>query len=490
MKKFSSAFSLLFLFFFSLISCKKINEPTSLGGDLIPPVDNVNTFEKHLDAITDNRYFDDTATASFNDDVALGYINDPEFGRTRADVYFNLVRLNYNRPVFDSLVRIDSVVLSLSYKGSYGDTTAGQPPLHVRVHEITPSANPVNSFSDTTFYQFDHPDFSVAGELGAKTFFPRRLSDSVQVVNRKGDTTKVANVLRIRLNDFGFITRLGGLADTSIKNDSALKANFRGFAIKADATGNTLAYFNPSEAKTKLTIYYTGTVGGKDSSLLTDFYHTYAVPPAIFPITTNPANFRNGLANLIRRDPGSTPYAANISTPNVADEVIYLQSAPNGSFTTIKLPQLDTFSNSVIHLAELVVTRLPSQQQNIFTPPSRLFLDRITESPDSAFVFLNDFFMPPQDVDFNRLGGLLRSDNTFRFNLTRTVQGIVTRKEKNYTLRLHVPFRTVLRVPGSPAPLTVQVLNVPAAGRVVLAGGNYPQNPNIRLRLRVIYSKI
>lgn len=490
MKKFSSPFFLSISFLFVLAACKKINEPTDLGGNLIPPVDNVNTFESYLTARTDSRYLDDTASASFSDNVALGYLNDPDFGTTKADIYFNISRLSYSVPVFDSLVSIDSAVISLAYKGGYGDTSIAQPSLSVRVHEVLNSASPATRFHDTAFYQFDHPDFPVSNELGSKVFKTRSLSDSIRVINKPGDTSKVANVLRIRLSDLSFITRAGGLADTSIKNDSALQIAFKGFGIKADNVGNTLAYFNLSDLSTRLTIYYKGKVEGKDSSLSSDFYHRI-FNPAPFPIRyVAPVNFRNGLANLIKRSPNSSPYAANISTPNVEDQVVYLQSAPNGSVAVIELPALDTFSNSVIHLAELIVTKIPSTQENLFVPPSRLFLDRITESPDSSFFFLNDFLLPSNQYDFARFGGTLKFDNTYRFNITRTVQGIVTRDEKNYKLRLHIPYKTSIYAPGSTSPVGFQFLAQPASARVVLAGGNFSANPSMRMRLRLVYSKI
>lgn len=489
MKNFRSPFSLFILFIFVITACKKINEPTDLGRDLIPPVDNVNTFEKYLATITDNKLFNDSSYASFNDNVALGHINDPVFGETSADIYFSIARISYSLPVFDSLVTIDSVILSLTYKGAYGDTSVAQPPLSVTVHEIQGSSNPATRFHDSSFYQFDNPDFPVSGALGSKTFLPRNLSDSVRIVNKPGDTTKVANVLRIPLTNFNFLAEIGGIGDTAIKNDSALQARFKGLAVKTNNTGNTLAYFNPSEANSRLIVYYKGKVDGKDSALRSEFFHKY-IDPGTFgvPLTVNPPNFRNGLANIIKRNPGGTPYASN-SAPQVVDDVIYLQSGPNGSITTINLPELNNFENSVIHLAELIITKLPSAEENKFPPPGRLFLDRITELPDTALVFLNDF-LNSDGLDFNRFGGTLKTDGTYRFNITRTVQGIVTRKEKNYTLRLHVPFKSVLTVPGSTAPLNLQVLNVPAAGRVVLAGGNYTPNPNMSMRLRLVYSKI
>ena len=91
MKKYSLAFSFLFLsFLLFFFSCTRINEATELGGDLIPPVDNVNTFEANLETQTNNALFHDTSRLLLSDAVALGALNDPEFGKTEADLYFSL----------------------------------------------------------------------------------------------------------------------------------------------------------------------------------------------------------------------------------------------------------------------------------------------------------------------------------------------------------------------------------------------------------------
>ncbi|HET9823858.1 MAG TPA: hypothetical protein VFP87_00920, partial [Chitinophagaceae bacterium] len=70
--------SLLLLF----SSCKKINEATQLGADLVPAVDNVHTFEISLRSVTKNILFNDTTKVAYTDLVALGDINDQEFGHT------------------------------------------------------------------------------------------------------------------------------------------------------------------------------------------------------------------------------------------------------------------------------------------------------------------------------------------------------------------------------------------------------------------------
>ena len=222
---------------FALSSCTRINEATDLGGDLIPPVDNINTFETFLTVEANNRTAVDSTKVYFSDDLALGHISDPEFGLIHADAYFNISHPNYFiYPYFNrDSVKIDSVILSLSYQASYGDTNSFNT---LRVYEIAQNAG----FNDTTLYKYNQSAFATVGpELGRKTFQVKKLTDSIQFI-RKRDTLKIANSIRIPL-DSNLGRRLvnydtSNTANGGYRNDSLFKSLFRGFAVRADATGN------------------------------------------------------------------------------------------------------------------------------------------------------------------------------------------------------------------------------------------------------------
>ncbi len=482
-------FSSISIILFSLIfsSCKRINEATEIGQELIPPIDNITTFQTFLDVETNNvSMLNDTAVMNITDEVAIGNItSDPEFGSTNAAAYFSISSNVYGNNPFinrDSVVKIDSVVLSLDYVANYGDTNSTQT---FRVFEIDQNSG----FSDTALYRYNRPDFATTTELGSKTFQVSSLNDSFTLVRRR-DTTREANVLRIRLDNsigtrfsqFDTVNHaLGGF-----RNDSIFKSLFRGLAIKADqGVGNALVYFNLNNtSKTRLIVYFQGR-NGKLDTLATAFSHISLLPNG--PIRTNPANFINGQANIIKREPAGA-WATYLFNGSASDDKLYIQSEP-GSVATIKVPGLDTLQNNIIHRAELIVTKLPSALENIFTPPIRLFLDRISNNNDSAFVLDKDLI---QGNDFNYavFGGNLRSDNTYRFNISRYVQDIVTLNRPNYTLRLHAPYRASLRFPSATSEIfPIPFLDFIAKGRIVLGGGNYAE-PEKRMRLRIVYSKI
>ncbi len=456
-------------------ACKKINESTELGGGLIPPVDNINTFETFLDVITDNKLFQDTTKVYFNDNLAVGYIgNDPEFGTTQADAYFNISSQFYPYYPFinkDS-VTIDSVILSLSYNSFYGDTNTFQT---IRVSEIAQNAG----FNDTSLFKYNEPDFlTTGGVLGSKTFQVKSLKDSIFHIRRK-DTTKLANVIRITLpNQLG--TRLAGYDTTNTTNggyrsDTNFKRLFRGFAIKSDASGNALTYFTPADvSKTKLIVYFRVTKNGIKDTTSAEFYHSTL-----------------GQANIVKRQ-AQNGWASYLSNGLPSDDKLYLQSVP-GSYASLKIPGLDTFKNAVIHRAELVATPLRSIQDGTFSHPFGLFLDRVNNSADTAFTFDVDMDVQGSGADFTynfaSFGGGLKSDSTYRFNISRYVQDIVTRKTPNQTLRLYAPVRAFVFSSRFNRLSQLYISNQAAYGRVVLGGGNYAITGK-RMRLRIIHSKL
>ena len=192
-----STFLISLLFF---LSCNKINLATELGDDLVPAVDNVHTFEVALNTNTNNALLNDTILVGDYDPLALGDLNDPEFGHTHANINFNITPSSVGRYPFvknDGNLKIDSVVLSLSYQGAYGDTV-NDGIQTLRVYEIDQNTG----FGDT-LYSYSDPasDFATVGpELGSATFAIKDLKN-IDTLIRAGDTSFVSNVVRIRLDN-------------------------------------------------------------------------------------------------------------------------------------------------------------------------------------------------------------------------------------------------------------------------------------------------
>jgi hypothetical protein len=236
-----------------------------------------------------------------------------------------------------------------------------------------------------------------------------------------------------------------------------------------------LAYFNLDDnTHTRITFYCRVQNNG-----VTD-----TVAP-VFTYTSDPH------ANIIKRTPANE-YLANVSNGTDNDEKLYIQSAP-GSYATVKIPALSALPNMIVHRAELIFDKYPSND-DVFAVPQSLFVDAINARGDSAFTIRNDF-VPANTItgfDPTTFGGNFRN-NQYTVLLTRYVQSIVTKGFPNYTLRVYAPFtaQPYYMQPNSNT-LAGQlrlVLNTPvAAGRVVLYGGAAAEPK--RVRLRIIYSRI
>jgi hypothetical protein len=469
-----------------IVSCKKINESTTLGGDLIPVVDNITTFDTTLTVEAFNDTFTlSTDTTYYNSGYThfLGQINnDPFFGKTDAKLFLELKPSSYkytfaNKP--DSL-HIDSVVLVLDYAEIYGDTMV---PQTVNVYEIPQSGD----FGDTT-YTIRKSNYAKAGLLGSRTFLPSVLNDSIKAYQ---DTT--ANQLRIRLDDsFGerllkYDTISG--ANGAYISDSAFRSKFKGFALES-VSGNAIMGFNLAGANTKLAIYYRYDKNNVLSADTTVAYFKFS------------ENQLSASANFIKRDYAGTALEASVggTTP---DDLVYIQSTP-GSFAKIKIPGLAGLNNRVVHRAELIMEQVHDDKDTLF-PPTNLYLDAYDPS-------VSTFRTIPYDVSFDVTGNSNLSSfgvspkNTkdasgnsiknWRFNITRYVQHVVNDTEPVYDLRVSAPLyvRELYRpgVLNSTSTLVQIPVNAAAGkGRVRLAGNTGPTDPNPqKMRLRIVYSKI
>ena len=461
-------------------ACKKI-DTTDVGGDLIPAVDNVTTFDTVLDIITNTETLYDSARILRSEDHALGIIgNDPDFGKTKAEIYFLPGPDGFGTHPFakkDSTIVFDSVVLALAYTGYYGDTNSLQ---RVNVFEI----NSDNLFRPNAFgYPVDSSDgFVDPTVLGTRLMDFKTLDDSV-FDNRKRDTIKIKNQLRIQLNKSLGNRFLSYDTAHAYKSDSFFREYFKGFAIKIDEAGspvkNGLAYFNLANANTKMIFYYRVLNG----STVTDTLATE------FPFTS--FNYSN--ANTIKRTPANgLATTLNNGLPN--DELLYVQSSP-GTKITIRIPGLKNLSNRIIHRAELIFNVVNNVPEPVYGAPVSLFLDAEDTANKRILAVPYDF---SYENAFQDIVGGFQKNGQYTFNMSRYVQSIVTRQQPDYTFRLTAPFRTnatELRgtatvTPYPPAAKSGYPINTPIAkGRVVLAGAAYPV-ANKRARLRIVYSKI
>ena len=475
----------LFLSTLFFLSCKKINEATELGGDLIPSIDNVHTFDTTLTVEAFNFLFteqDDTTSSSVLQ--YLGNINnDPLFGESEGIMYFDLLPPVIRKPfpfVKDSLVGLDSIVLVLGYNNLYGDSLQAQ---QVEDFEIPT----IVDFKATESYQISKNYItSLGSSLGpVKAFIPLTLTDSVFP---RGE--RAANQLRIPLdNSFG-MRLLNYDTVSAYQSDSAFKTYFNGFAVVPQNNGsaNALLGFDLTSANTKLAFYVRYKNAGKIDTATVNFGLSSS----------------SAIANYIKRDYSGAEIAA-VTNGTTPDDLVYLQSTP-GSYAKIKIPGLGTLSNRVVHLADLIIEQVYDPLSPILTPPAFLYLDAFDTTKKRYRTIPYDVILAP--VNSNTKGDtavynisnkvefgmsekkeMNNSGNpvyNWHFNISRYVQHIVNGTEKAEELRLYSPFPTI-RANSNGVEQYISSGQPYAIGRVRVGGGNHPSQ---KMRLRLVYSKL
>jgi hypothetical protein len=486
-RKFSSVVSGILLFSFISWQCTKI-DTTDIGGNLIPVVDNVNTFATELEVIANNYDSLITTPTSQNecavidrtDENILGYIgNDPYFGKTTASIFFQVLPpfIKFQWPVAKDSLFIDSVVLVLSYKKTYGDTIAMQ---RVNVQQVNATHN---TFRPDSFYTSCNNFTGTGPLLGFREYQPRVLTDSQRLFKERAN-----NQLRIKLDNTFGRQLLDQDTTGAFKTDSAFKAFFRGFALTPGTIGNAISYFNLGDTNTKLAIYYKYTrrvTGGRDTAV------TY------FRLANTGAT-----ANKIVRD-HTGGQILNHLNPATPDSVIFLQTTP-GTYALLKIPGLKTLSNRIIHRAELIVDQhSPTPSDAIFPPPEFLFLDVKDTGVNRYRAVPCDFNMFSGSPNISSFGGFKTSARDpfgnlitrYIFNLSRYTQNVVTKQQMDYTFRLSAPYNAFLS--GYPSGYVDQCgqfiqpynfgLNQTAFGRVKVGGGS---SAHYKMKLRIIYSNL
>jgi hypothetical protein len=475
-----------------LAACTRITS-TELGGDLIPSVDGVTTLDTLMDVITENFDMSDTVYINKTDLQVVGAVsNDPLFGKTRASLYFEMKPDSYpfNIPGTKDSIVVDSAVLILSYAGLYGDSTQ---PLRLTVSEISQST----PFYDSLMYPVNYPNvspFILAQQLAPTTTIDiRRLGDSV-----KNRFENARNQIRIRLNA-SVANRFIKVYDSSnaYASDSMFSKNFAGFAVTADAgaPANALLKINLADTNSKFALYYSSSsTGATKRDTVVNYFR--------FNSTFG------GDANYVVRDRSGSEAAKHLNTAK-PDSLVYVQTSP-GTKVKIRIPGLAALSNRIIHRAELIAEQVPDDGnlllETSMIPPRYLLLSAIDSANGGGKRNLpNDYILSSDGPNISSFGGYLTAKSllgydklaAYNFNVSRYIQGVVTRKDTIFTLQLSAPSNDSLKY-IAPYPLSFGVSpqiafltpaygNDLGNGRVRLGGGTHSR---FRMRLRVIYSRI
>ena len=471
---------LVFVFSIAFFTnCTKI-KGTDIGAGLLPAIDNVITFDTTFEVLASTYTTPDSLLPRLGRDIngnagqfILGHIsNDPQFGKTTASIFMELKPANYPfyfETVADSLF-LDSAVLCLRWTNTFGDTNALQT---INVHRISEKLKSDSAYLTNKSVQY--------GELiGTKTFAPSVLNDSLFLFRQS-----LNNQLRIKLNN-SFARALLSFDTTGLspyKSDSLYRDFIKGFALVPLTSGinaNALMSFAMSDTATQLRLYYRYSKDGKADTTFKNFIFNNGIPGAS--------------ANQIVRNYTGSEAPVHFGTKPRGDSLIYLQAAP-GTYAMLKIPGLDEFKqkkgNVMVHLAQLSMQEVstPGRRPNIFQTPEFLYTEMLDSINKKYYPFLSDGFVNGK-FESVLFGGQRKyiTDNSgqylssYNMNLTRYLQGIITKNNPNFQLRLTAPYS--LRYEDL---YITFALNNLCRGNVVLGGGNHSTK---KMKFRVVYSKL
>ena len=479
--------------------CTKL-DTTDIGSDLLPAVDNVKTFDTVLLINTTQGYFNDSTYIGKYDDYAVGSIsNDPLFGTTRADIYaqfkppfYPYYFGNKGDTVTGPGLGIDSVVLCLKYMGFWGDSTL---PVNLQVREVFDFVFRDSGYVENKTAYKPNVSGSILGNVNIDV---RTLGNYIKFNNGRDS---VKNQIRIKMPNAWAATLFGRDStaagpNNAFYNDSLYRAAYHGIAVIGGGGGNGLIYASLADTATKLEIHYKRKNNGKVDSV----YSSFRLNPNFSPSAANAPT--SNTSNYIKRDRVGFP----VSNPAAGEN--FLQAGP-GTFVNLSIPGLAGLSNRIIHRAEIIIEQIPTDPvlDEKLSAPNFLHLDLrdtgLTAKWKPIYFDMNtsEVYYPdnngipyiPGQTDYQYFGGYRRSKtdpltNTlikfYNFNVSRYVQQIVTERTRVYDMRLYAPFNiNYPQYSGTFIPFGNNI----SYGRVRIGSGS---NPNYRLRLRIVYSKI
>ncbi|WP_262607301.1 DUF4270 domain-containing protein [Taibaiella helva] len=446
-----------------MAACK---EKSIVKPDLIPPVDNIHTFEvKDFNMTVNNLYYDSIWT---NDKdyriVSIGALsNDPFFGKTQAGLYIQFLPPSEGF-AFPTGTIIDSALVSLPFNNFKYADTASNSTLSLKAYEIT---DPF-ALGDGTrkYYAFNRVSYKPTA-IGAKTFTLKSLRDTVPVFR----TDTIGGLLRMRLSD-AFCEQFRSMPASATATNASFLDFFRGIYLGPDSTvqQNTIASFALAGASTNL--LYSG-------AQMEFFYHTSTndtVKRALFPYNSLLCSFFNGIYHNYT----GAPVQAYLSNQQASRDSVVLQGYP-GFRSDITVP-IDpaAIPPSIINKATLTMTVLKVGDDARFSAPPQLIIRGVNDNGQERPIadLLNG-----DDSTTNTSGAAFVGATAFpvliggstylryTFNIPREFQKAVSAGQTQLKLRLIVP--TAYQ----------------GAYRLV-ADGPRSANTDTRLSFNVIYTKL
>lgn len=431
-----AALAIAFIAFFS--AC---NNPNDLGMELLPSTDLIevkNLVDKN--SISSYTYTEGPIRTDEPAKSLLGSFYDPVFGKTTINFAAHFRLQEY--PDFGTNTVADSVKLFLYYRLMYGDTVT---PQKFRVYELE---SPLDVDQDY-FQDVDLKEKASMHLLGERDYTPVIRLDSASQ-----DT--FYQLITIPL-DISLGQKLVSADSLQMVNNDVFLEYFKGLYIESEeqtSVGGSILTLEAASSSifqgSALVVYY-----NNDENINKEQPDTMLHPYVITQFSAR--------VNSIEHDYSGTLFEANLNVDSGTDSLIYVQ-ATGGLRSKIYIEGLSAWKDSLnmaINKAELVfqVDTIASELDKFRAPSQLLFT--VLDETGKEFLPADYSFLP------SYYGGVLRSDYTYRFNITQHLQQIIKGEAENYGF-----FLTTARKNSE-------------ANRVILKGSNSQTG----IKLVITYSK-
>ena len=218
------------------VSC---TEPNIIGLEVQPTSENIIISSADFKGISSEIESEDSLRTDESLNLVLGQLNDPIFGYNQG-TFNTQILLSENNNTLGENPTVDSVILSYTYSGYYGDLDEFT---NLEVRRINEDI-----YKDSSYYSNEN-EFIIGSEYMVNTF----------VLSNDSDTP----FLKIKLsNDFG--QQILNLGDDILKDNETFIQEFKGISVLALAN-NTILYLNPDGSNTFMKIYYHNDESGEDT---------------------------------------------------------------------------------------------------------------------------------------------------------------------------------------------------------------------------------
>ena len=418
-------------------SCKK---STLVGSDILPKGDNLNGILTDSLTLYTKTVHEDSLRISGSATYLLGSMQEPVFGKTSAGIFTQFTLSTFN-PSFRNCT-IDSVVLSLVYKGSYGNVANAMQ--SVTVYPITATLNSDSSYYSNRSFAYDPV------QVGQRMNFT---PDFTHSIHEYGDSLKP--MLRVKLNNtFG-----QNILDADSANFITLAAFqnfFKGFYLQPNenAPGTGMIYLNLTDADTRLTLFY-------HNATSDSLRFNFGIGSGCASTNLFKHNYSNSLVNTA------------LKNHNKSDSILYVQSMA-GVKSRITIPFLKSLGHILVNKAEIEVTQVfdPMTDDSTFHVPSQMILLKADSLGKDALIpdLLTTAYLKYGGIKSTFINSQGQTVVKFTFSIADQLQLIVNNKITDYGFYL------------------INYNSTETADRFVLGGNK--RNDAAKMKLKLIYTKL